>query len=132
MTQRERRTPPPPRRGEIYWVDFPSSLGVETEGTHPAVIIQNDLGNEAALSTIVAVVTSNLRIGELPIGVFVEPEDSGLPRPSVVHLGRLYTIGRNRLRDWAGVLSPRALNRVDRAIAVSLGLGPRALAHAPR
>jgi mRNA interferase MazF len=96
------------------------------------VIIQNDIGNQAALSTIVATMTSNLRIGELPVGVRVEPDESGLPRPSVVHLGRLYTLDRHRLRSRAGVLSAGALARVDQAIAVSLGLTRHRLRPAER
>ena len=118
-----------PRRGEIYWLDYPETGGVELGGAHPALVIQNDVGNQVSRSTIVAALTSNLRTAELPVGVLVEPEESGLPQRSVVHLGRIATVDKGRLRDRVGALSRGALARVDQAILVSLGLERFRLRH---
>ncbi len=101
------------------WLRHPRGRFWTPAGT---VIIQNDIGNQASRTTIVDAVISNLRVAELPVGVLIEPRECGLPRPSVVHVGRIATIDRGQLRDRAGALTPRALARVDRAILVSLGL----------
>jgi mRNA interferase MazF len=91
-----------PRRGEIYFVDFPVTGVGEMAGPHPALIVQNDVGNRASQLTIVAAITSNLRVARLPVGVQVSPKESGLSRPSVVHLGHLYTIDKAALDvGWA-------------------------------
>jgi len=37
-----------PRRGEIYLIDFPSTGTGEMAGPHPALIVQNDVGNQAS------------------------------------------------------------------------------------
>lgn len=113
-----------PRRGEIYWLNFNPATGAEMREPHPALIIQNDTANEASALTIVAAVTSNLRVAQLPVGVRVEPDESGLTRPSVVHLGHIYAIDKGRLEQRVGRLSDLTMQRVDRALAVSLGLRP--------
>lgn len=113
-----------PRRGEIYFIDFPRTGAGEMAGPHPALVIQNDVGNQASQLTIVAAITGNLRVARLPVGVLIPPRESGLPRPSVVHLGHLYTVDKCRLGRRAGNLAQARLRDVDRAIQVSLGLKP--------
>jgi len=113
-----------PRRGEIYFVDFPTTGTGEMAGSHPALIVQNDVGNQASQLTIVAAITSNLRVARLPVAVRLAPSESGLPRPSVAYLGHLYTLDKRRLGRRVGSLPPSRLQRVDRAIQVSLGLKP--------
>lgn len=111
-----------PKRGEIYFLDFSPSKGREIKGPHPALVVQNNVGNKVGGLTIVAAITSNLKVAELPVGVLIRPEDSGLPHKSVVHLGQIYTIDKERLQNLAGTLSAHKMKAVDRAIEVSLGL----------
>ena len=111
-----------PRRGEIYWLDFSPATGSEMRESHPALVIQNDVGNEVSALTIVAAITSNLRVARLPVGVPIEPGESGLPRPSVVHLGHIYTVDKSRLGRRTGYLPDGTMQQVDEAIAASLGL----------
>lgn len=120
--------PAVPRRGEVYWIDFNPATGAEMRDLHPALVIQNDVGNRASALTIVAAITSNLRVADLPVGVRVEPVESGLPHPSAVHLGHLYTVDKHRLQRRAGELPPVVMARVDAAIRTSLGLQPFRLA----
>lgn len=47
-----------PQRGEIYWVEFTPARGAEQAGRRPALIVQNDVGNRYAPTTIVAAITS--------------------------------------------------------------------------
>jgi len=116
-----------PRRGEIYWLDFSPSTGAEMQALPPALIVQNDIGNQASALTIVAAITTNLRVAELPVGVRIDPEESGLPCPSVVHLGHIYTVDKRRLGRRVGQLSAEVMRQIDRAVQVSLGLQPFAL-----
>jgi mRNA interferase MazF len=111
-----------PKRGEIYFLDFSPSRGREMKGPHPALVIQNDIGNKVSALTIVAAITSNLKVAGLPVGVLMTPEESGLPHKSAVHLGQIYTIDKERLQDLVGTLSDRKMLEVDKAIEVSLGL----------
>lgn len=113
-----------PRRGEIYWLDFSPATGAEMQALHPALIVQNDIGNQASALTIVAAITTNLRVADLPVGVRIEPQESGLPRPSVVHLGHIYTVDKRRLGRRAGQLPAEVMRQINAAVQVSLGLQP--------
>ena len=93
-----------PGRGEIYFLDFSPSKGREMKGPHPALVIQNDVGNKVSDLTIVAAITSNLKVADLPVGVLITAEESGLPHKSVVHLGQIYTIDKERLQDRKSVV----------------------------
>jgi mRNA interferase MazF len=111
-----------PKRGEIYFLDFSPSKGREMKGPHPALVIQNDIGNKVGSLTIVAAITSNLKVAELPVGVLIKPKESGLPHESVVHLGQIYTIDKERLQSFVGTLSEHMMAEIDKAIEISLGL----------
>lgn len=111
-----------PKRGEIYFFDFSPSKGREMRGHHPALIIQNDIGNKVSGLTIVAAITSNLKVADLPVGVPITPMESGLPQKSVIHLGQIYTIDKERLQNLVGTLSGHKMDEVDKAIEISLGL----------
>ncbi|MFQ6066351.1 MAG: type II toxin-antitoxin system PemK/MazF family toxin [bacterium] len=111
-----------PKRGEIYHVDFSPVHGKEIKGVHPALIIQNDVANEVSQLTIVAAITSTLKVAKLPVGVEISPRESGLPYRSAIHLGQIYTIDQHRLQRRVGKLPKTIMNKIDEAIQVSLGL----------
>lgn len=113
-----------PKRGEIYWLDFNPATGAEMRNLHPALVIQNDIGNQASALTIVAAITSNLQVARLPVGVLIGAGEGGLPRDCVIHLGHIYTVDKNRLQRRSGTLSAERMRQVDNALAVSLGLRP--------
>jgi mRNA interferase MazF len=56
-----------PRRGEIWLVNFNPARGSEQKGMRPALIIQNDIGNEVSPITIVAASSTSIKI--YPINV---------------------------------------------------------------
>lgn len=111
-----------PKRGEIYFLDFNPSKGREIKGSYPALVIQNDIGNKASNLTIVAAITSNLRVSELPVGVIITPEESGLSHISVIHLGQIYTIDKERLENFVSMLPKNKMVEVDKALEISFGL----------
>ncbi|MBM3749279.1 MAG: type II toxin-antitoxin system PemK/MazF family toxin [Acidobacteria bacterium] len=112
----------PPRRGDIYLVNFDPTLGAEMKKTRPALVIQNDIGNEYSPITIVAAITSRFDEPPYPTEVIMEPEESGLPLRSAVVLNQIRSIDRQRLVKRLGRASPATMDRVDQAIQISLGL----------
>ena len=113
-----------PKRGEIYWLNFSPATGVEMRDPHPALVIQNDVANEVSSLTLVAAITSTAKVARLPVGIPIEPEESGLPQISVVHLGHIYTVDKQRINRKIGVLSDKKMREIDRAISISLGIVP--------
>jgi mRNA interferase MazF len=52
----------------------------------------------------------------------VEPRDGGAVKPSVVLLNQIRTVDRQRLIRHLGTLRQETMRRVDRALAISVGL----------
>ena len=46
------------RRGDIFTVDFEPVRGHEQGKVRPALVIQNDIGNQYSPTTIIAAITS--------------------------------------------------------------------------
>ncbi|MEK7879092.1 MAG: type II toxin-antitoxin system PemK/MazF family toxin [candidate division NC10 bacterium] len=114
-------TPPSPRRGEVWMVNFNPGRGSEQQGIRPALIIQNDVGNQYADTTIVAAITSTIKI--YPVTVPLMRGEGGLKRSSIVNLAQILTIDRSRLRRRVGTLSSQLVEKVNAAIKVSLDVG---------
>ena len=109
-----------PRRGEIWIVNWNPARGSEQAGRRPALIIQNDIGNEKAPTTIIAAITSTVRI--YPMNVEVRPPAGGLERASSIKTSQILTISKERLEKRLGRLSVDKMDEVDRAIKLSLSL----------
>lgn len=67
------------KRGEIYWVEFDPVKGSEQGGLRPALIVQQDIGNQYSPTTVIVAITRTLPPRPYPFVVIVEPEESGLP-----------------------------------------------------
>ena len=111
-----------PQRGEIYLVEFDPARGHEIQKTRPALIIQNDIGNRYSPVTIVAAITSQFAAPLHPTDVIVEGAQSGLSLPSAVVLNQIRSVDRQRLIRRLGRLEVAAMQLVDQAIKISLGL----------
>ena len=114
-------TPSVPRRGDVWMVNFNPGRGSEQRGLRPALVIQNDVGNQYAATTIVAAITSTIRI--YPVTVPLKQGQGGLKKPSMVNLAQILTVDKSRLRRRVGALAPELINRVDAAIRISLDVG---------
>ena len=111
-----------PRRGEIYLVHIDPTFGYEIQKTRPALVIQNDIGNRASSTTIVAAVTSQVKEPLYPFEVRVGAGEGGLEKPSVVLLDQIRTVDRARLLRRLGTLRRDTMVRVDGALMISLAL----------
>ncbi len=111
-----------PRRGDLYLVHFDPTLGAEIKKTRPALIIQNDIGNQYSPITIVAAITSKFSEPPYPTEVVMEPTESGLSLRSAAVLNQIRSVDRQRLGRRLGHAGPKTMDRVDNAIQISLGL----------
>ena len=108
------------RRGEVWLVNFNPGRGSEQKGVRPALIVQNDVGNQYAATTIVSAITTTLK--KYPVTVFLSHHGGGLKAPSMVNLAQVLTIDKARLMKRLGALEAGQLREVDEALKISLGL----------
>ena len=110
-------------RGDLFSACLDPVVGSEQGGIRPVVIVQNDIGNQHSTTVIVAAVTTSAKKAGLPVHVPVSAAESGLKHDSVVLLEQVRTLEKSRLTKYLGCLSPEAMRRIDRALALSLGTG---------
>ena len=112
-----------PKRGEIYLTALDPTVGHEIKKTRPALIIQNDTSNQYGTVTMVAPITSTVRLPLSPLHVLLPADPStGLSVPSVAVFNQIRTVDRLRLITKLGEASALAMLQVDQAIRVAFGL----------
>ena len=111
-----------PTRGEIYLVNFDPTIGAEIQKTRPALIVQNDIANRHSPITIIAAITSHVEEPLYPTEVLVKAPEGGLTVDSVVLLNQVRSIDKRRLMRRLGGLTPATVERVTRALQISLGM----------
>jgi mRNA interferase MazF len=109
-------------RGEIYYADLSPVFGSEQGGMRPVLVVQNNIGNKFSPTIIVCAITSQLTKARLPTHIEIAEGQFGLPKDSVVLLEQIRTVDKRRLKDKVGCLDQIYLNKVDKALIVSLGL----------
>ncbi|MEA3223604.1 MAG: type II toxin-antitoxin system PemK/MazF family toxin [Thermodesulfobacteriota bacterium] len=109
-----------PACGEVWLVNWNPTRGSEQAGKRPALVIQNDIGNEKASTTIVAAISGSVKI--YPINIEIDPPEGGLERPSIVKTGQILTVSKERLGKRLGRISSKKMEEVNRAIRLSLDL----------
>lgn len=111
-----------PRRGEVFLVSFDPTVGAEIRKTRPALIVQNDVANRYSPITIVAALTSQFDETLYPTEVFIKAPAGGLRRDGVVLLNQIRSVDKRRLVECLGRLESETMERVGRALKISLGL----------
>lgn len=115
--------PRPPRRGELYWVDWSPARGSEASGRRPALIVQRDAGNLAVSYPNTVIVAVSSQGHEIPLHVRLRPNrENGLRNVSFVKCEQIFTIAKERLGDRIGRLTVAEIRRVEDAIRLNLGL----------
>lgn len=112
-------------RGDIVIVALDPTEGSEQRGTRPCLVVQNDVGNRNAPTTIVVPFTTAFDDRLYPFEVLVRSEECALLEDSVAVCSQIRTISiEDRITENLGpVPSPRMVD-VDEALEYSLGLRP--------
>ena len=111
------------KRGDIFFADLSPVVGSEQGGLRPVLVIQNDVGNKYSPTVIVAAITPQVNKNKLPTHVEIGMLGNGLSRNSVVLMEQLRTIDKVRLKEKIGHIDEPAIEKVQNALTVSLGMG---------
>jgi len=88
----------------------------------PGIIVQSDRLNEAATSLLVCPLSSDIRKPGI-LRPIIEPTDAnGLRLQSQVMIDKLSALSRDRIRQIIGTLDGDAMERIDQALLLVLGL----------
>ena len=99
--------------GEIWWVDFQDPRGSTPAFVRPGIIVQNnELNNSELNSTIVIPITTNCRLADYKGNVYLEKEETKLPKNSVALCAQITTVDKQALLEKATNLPSNLLNEV--------------------
>lgn len=109
-------------KNEVYYADLSPVVGSEQGGMRPVLVIQNEAGNKASPTVIVAAITSKRKKLTLPTHVLISLAEGRLPKHSMVMLEQIRTIDKERLSDYVGKIDKATADAIDKASLVSLGI----------
>lgn len=105
------------KRGDIVAAVLPAELGKP----RPALILQSDYFAELESVTVIPL-TSTLKDAPL-LRLTIEPSaGTGLKKPSQLMIDKITTIRRGRVGETIGAIDDRTMVRVNRAVALFVGL----------
>ncbi|MGA3187704.1 MAG: type II toxin-antitoxin system PemK/MazF family toxin [Bryobacteraceae bacterium] len=99
------------RQGDVFWIDFGPPKGSAPADRHPCVVVQGDLFNSSMIATtVVCLITSNLRRALAPGNVALRKGDAHLPKASVVNVSQVVTVDKADLGERIGKLPPAVVD----------------------
>ena len=105
------------KRGEVWWINFDPSVGVEIRKQRPAVIVSNDAANKFLNRVQVVPLTSSL--GKLyPSETYV----TFRKKKAKAMADQLTTVSKKRLINPAGSISSTEMEGITQAITTQLDL----------
>ncbi len=114
------------RRGEIRYVELDPTRGAEANKRRPAVIVSNDAANQMAarlgrgVVTVVPVTSKTSRV--YPFQVLLKAKATGLPQDSKAQAEQVRSVAVERIGTRIGVVPAAAMQRLDDALRLHLGL----------
>jgi mRNA interferase MazF len=97
-------------------------MGSEMGKRRPVLIVSNDISNSAATTVTILPLTSNVN-RVYPFEVLLNPEVSGLTKPSKVQAQQVRTIFKQRITgEVLGSLNEEMMVLIDAALKLHLGL----------
>lgn len=117
-------------RRDMHWVDFDKYINPNNKNNslqqkkRPALIIQNDKGNQFSPTTLVLPITHVVKNMYLPTHVPINKGQFGLKVDSIILAEQVVTINKSDLTQYSyiGRISEEKMNEVDNALEVSVGL----------
>jgi mRNA interferase MazF len=111
------------RRGDVVVVELNPTKGSEQRGTRPCLVVQNDVGNANAPTTIVVPFTTSVGDRLYPFEVLLEADEGPLEEDSVALCSQVRTVSiEHRIRENLGSIPDGRLADVEEALEYSLGL----------
>ncbi|MEH1965130.1 type II toxin-antitoxin system PemK/MazF family toxin [Nostoc sp.] len=110
------------KRGDIYYANLSPVMGSEMGKRRPVLIVSNNISNSAATTVTILPLTSNVN-RVYPFEVLLNPEVSGLTKPSKVQAQQVRTISKQRITsEVLGSLNADLMVLIDAALKMHLGL----------
>jgi len=113
-------------RGDIIYVDLEPRIGSETGKRRPCLVIQNNVINKHAPTTVIVVITSKRRLEhkkKYPTHVWIDKGVGNLKTDSIIQCEQIRTIDKRRIINKIGHLDDDFMQKVEEAVKIVLSIG---------
>lgn len=110
------------KHGEVWLVNMGEAMGSVQGGIRPAIILQNNMGNEHSPTTIVCPLTSRTK-KHIPTHLALSPVDCGLERDSMALCEQIMVINQSQIIKKIGELQQHKILEINNKIKLSLNMG---------
>lgn len=111
------------RRGQVWWADLGVPRGASPGFERPVVVIQANGFNKTNInSVIIAISTTNLRLGRMPGNVVIAAGIAGLQEDSVINVTQLFTVDKTDLLELLGNIPHNTMEQIDKGLRLVLAL----------
>jgi len=94
-------------RGDVFWISPNEANKIESDYTHPHVIIQVDADKLTACA-----LTTNLKRAKEPGNVLLDECEANLPKQSVIVVSQVSIVDKAQLGEYIGTLSEQRVQQV--------------------
>lgn len=110
-------------RGDVYLARLDPVEGSEQAGRRPVILVSRDAINAASPIVVVVPCTRHREERRIyPSQVVLRAPDGGLRSDSIALGEQIRALSKRRLVECWGALDPRTVERLDRALQVTLDL----------
>src|SRR5258708_2173421 len=103
--------------GEIWWASLPEKKGSTPAGRRPVLVVQSDHLNHSPLNTtVIATLTSNVKLGQAPGNLYLRAKQTGLDRDSVINVTQLFTLDKSELDEFVCTLPQQLMAKIEDGI----------------
>ncbi|MEN6461466.1 MAG: type II toxin-antitoxin system PemK/MazF family toxin [Syntrophomonas sp.] len=110
------------KRGDIYLTELDPVIYSEPDVINSVLVIQNDIANQYAPTTIVAAITSQTSKAKLPTRIKLNKKNFGLDKDFVILLEQIRTVDKRHLREKVGSIDEETMQKVSEALMISQGI----------
>ena len=112
------------RRGEIYYIEkqrLYADTGSEQGAGRPAIIVSNNYANTSSGVYEVVFLTTKEKT-ELPTHVLIDNSRISLKEPSTALCEQVMSVSVKRIGNYVGTVDDETMEKIDRALLISLDL----------
>lgn len=111
------------KRGEVWLINLDPTVGAEIKKSRPCVIVNQDALARLPLKIIVPLTSWEAKFESAPWHVRVTPsQKNGLGSESSADTFQVRSVSEKRLARKKGELEPELIEKINKALSVSLDL----------
>ena len=96
------------KQGDVYWITPNETNGIESNHTHPHVVVQVNAQNKVTVCAL----TTNLKRAKDPGNVLLDEGEANLPKHSVIVASQVSIVDAVLLGEFIGTMTEQRIQQI--------------------